>query len=310
MSLPRMSKKESWKVWAWLNTTKLPLMKWGKRSKTQKSSLSADAKNPKPVIDLLDTDLILVREDHREIKDEAVDGLADSIQAIGMQHPITVRQGPDGKYVLIAGGHRLAAHKRLGLRKIQARVIEGDRARIWSISENLHRVEQSQLDRADAIVSYAKERGLLEGGLSAQPGGRQPNDRGNSRVARALGIDRKQVRQARQHADICEEAKVLLRVNGLDSSIAALNAVAKFDQPEKQIGQARILIEKRRRPKGRSSRPQSSNTESTDSSSLATTTAFLKLKKEWESLPIRSKFEQAPVKARQRFIDEVLLRPS
>jgi hypothetical protein len=91
--------------------------------------------------------------------------------------------------------------------------------RLWSISENLHRVDQSQLDRADAIVSYAKERGLLEGGPRAQPGGKQPNDRGNSRTAKALRMDRKQVRQARKHAEICKEAKKLLRLN--ESSIVS-----------------------------------------------------------------------------------------
>src|SRR6266850_8328030 len=117
---------------------------------------------PEPV--KLDVSSIIVPEGHREIDKEAIDGLADSIQAIGLQHPITVRRGADGECVLIAGRHRLEAYRRLGLPRIPARIMEERWARLWSISENLHRVDPSQLDRADAIVNSAKERGLLEGG--------------------------------------------------------------------------------------------------------------------------------------------------
>ena len=318
MTLPLMSKETTEKVRRMLDEDrafKKP-MRWGPRlrpGRATKPPREANSKSdsryvPEPV--KLDVNSIVVLEGHREIDKEAIDGLADSIQAIGLQHPITVRRAADGECVLIAGRHRLEAYRRLGLPRIPARIMEERWARLWSISENLHRVHQSQLDRADAIMIYAKERVLLEGGPRAQPGGRQPNDRGNSQTARALRMDRKQVRQARRHAEICEEAKKLLRLNGLDYSIKALNSVASRGTPEEQVTQARALIEERQVSDNKELHPKSLKIPRGGRlNGLATTTLLLELKRQWESLPFRQRFDNAPLKVRQRFIDEVL-RPS
>jgi ParB family chromosome partitioning protein len=234
-------------------------------------------------------------------------GSPDSIQAIGLQHPITVRRADDGECVLIAGQHRLEAYKRLGLPKIAARIMEERSARLWSISENLHRVDQSQLDRADAIASYAKERGLLEAGPRAQPGGKQPNDRGNSRTARALRINRKQERQARKHAGICKEAKTLLRLNGLDNSVKALNFVAGSELPAEQVAQVKILIKSQKTRSDARPRAKSSPKGGTPSrNGLAITASFLELKRQWKPLAFRKNFENATPEVRKRFVDKVL----
>lgn len=148
-------------------------------------------------------------------------------------------------------------------------------------------------------MNYARERGLLEGGLLAQPGGKQPHDRGNSRIAKALGIDRKQVREARAHGEICEEAKKLIRLNGLDGSVKALNSVANCSRPEAQLAQAQALVVQQRKPaRGRSPR--------NNSQGLANAAAFLELKREWEVLPFQQKFNGAPLEVRRRFIKEIL----
>ena len=164
MSLPRPSKKESKKIERWLNNTSFGPMSWGAKNKNSDNTLhrtppGSDAKRnvqyvPEPVE--VDVNSIVVPEGHREIDKGAIDGLADSIQAIGLQHPITVRRGANGEWVLIAGRHRLEAYRRLGFPRIPARIMEERWARLWSISENLHRVDQTRLDRADAIVNYAK----------------------------------------------------------------------------------------------------------------------------------------------------------
>jgi hypothetical protein len=246
-----------------------------------------------------------VPEGHREIDKNAIDGLADSIQAIGLQHPITIRRDSDGACVLVAGRHRLEAHKRLGIPRISARIMEEGLGRLWSISENLHRVDQSQLDRADAIVSYAKERGFLEDGPRAQPGGKQPNDRGNSRTAKALRMDRKQVRQARKHAEICKEAKKLLRLNGLDHSVKALNSVAGCETPEAQVAEVEALVEGQKELSGSRSRAKPKDG-GPSTNGFAVTTSFLDLKRQWETLAFRKDFENSPPAARKRFIKEVL----
>ena len=82
-----------------------------------------------------------------------------------MQTPISVRYFSDrpnhaagtiDSYVLIAGGHRLAAIKTLGQETIECFVVEGDdqRARLWEISENLHRTDLTRLERAEQIAEW------------------------------------------------------------------------------------------------------------------------------------------------------------
>ena len=85
----------------------------------------------------------------------AVTRLAESMAQIGLQTPITVRD--DGEWpVLVAGLHRLKAAERLGWEKIEAIYLEGDErdARLWEISENLHRADLSAVERAEHIDEW------------------------------------------------------------------------------------------------------------------------------------------------------------
>lgn len=85
----------------------------------------------------------------------AVTRLAESMAQIGLQTPITVRD--DGEWpVLVAGLHRLKAAEQLGWEKIEAIYLEGDErdARLWEISENLHRADLSAVERAEHITEW------------------------------------------------------------------------------------------------------------------------------------------------------------
>jgi hypothetical protein len=47
--------------------------------------------------------------------------------------------------------------------RIPARIVDKATGRIWNISENLHRVELTRLERDEAIVQYAKARKRQDG---------------------------------------------------------------------------------------------------------------------------------------------------
>jgi ParB-like chromosome segregation protein Spo0J len=95
------------------------------------------------------TDRIDARSDARQIDEATVSGLVDSIGTVGLINPIRVRAVAD-RWEAIAGMHRLAACKRLGLVEIAADVIETDdlHAELAMIDENLCRAELSPADRA------------------------------------------------------------------------------------------------------------------------------------------------------------------
>jgi ParB family transcriptional regulator, chromosome partitioning protein len=61
------------------------------------------------------------RRDRRDLGD--IEGLAASIAAIGLINPITIDE--DG--LLLAGARRLAACKKLGLEKVEVRILKGGR---------------------------------------------------------------------------------------------------------------------------------------------------------------------------------------
>jgi ParB-like chromosome segregation protein Spo0J len=97
----------------------------------------------------LPIDQIYARSDARLIDEATVGGLAESIGAVGLINPIRVRAHGD-QWEVVAGMHRLAACKRLGLVDIAADVIEADdlHAELAMIDENLCRAELSPSDRA------------------------------------------------------------------------------------------------------------------------------------------------------------------
>jgi ParB-like chromosome segregation protein Spo0J len=170
----------------------------------------------------------------------AVVNLSESIAAIGLQSAPTLVER-DGKYRLVAGRHRLEAMKILGHENVFARVVDFDdiEARLWSISENLHRSELSVAERSEQITEYArlvKEKRDLQSAQVGQKGpiGHRPEG-GDSLAARDLGITRQEVQRAEQIASLSQEAKRTARNHGLDDNQSALLAATKAKSPDGQV---------------------------------------------------------------------------
>jgi hypothetical protein len=171
----------------------------------------------------------------------AVVELSRSIRAIGLQSAPTVIER-DGVYILVAGRHRLEALRVLGIESVLVRVVDFTdiEARLWAISENLHRVELNVVQRAEQIAEYAElakqSREAQHGVQVAQPtGGTQPHDAGLSSAARGLGITREEVRRAQTIAALSERTKEAARSLGYDDNQAALLAASRGETPEEQI---------------------------------------------------------------------------
>lgn len=101
----------------------------------------------------IDLDKITIMKGRRQIDENSVTSLAKSIIEIGLINPITVSN--NGKeYILISGAHRLAAVKKLGWSKIDARIVTLDniRAEIAEIDENIVRHNLPELDECDALA--------------------------------------------------------------------------------------------------------------------------------------------------------------
>lgn len=134
-------------------------------------------------------DLIIQGDRVRLLNNSRVMQLADSIEDQGLIHPITVRPEPDGTgYLLVSGGHRLAAFAELGREIIPAHVREfADdlAARLFEVRENLQRENLSALDRA---MHLAAEKAIYE---ARNPETKHGGNRKGDQVANNANLIRK-----------------------------------------------------------------------------------------------------------------------
>ncbi len=117
----------------------------------------------------IDLDLIEIGPRLREVDDQVVRQLAESMDRIGLQNPIQVRHNfgidPDtgeydrgldkGGFALVAGAHRVGAARRLGWGRIEAFVLDDpspDELALVEVDENLVRAELTPLHRGRFVA--------------------------------------------------------------------------------------------------------------------------------------------------------------
>ena len=206
-------------------------------------------------IDLIKIAGIRVPDGRRPVQPKAVEHLAETMATIGLKTPITVRLDEDGNPRLVAGAHRLAAAKRLGWDRITC-FIEADQsgkqARQWELSENLHRVELSALERAEHIAEWIKLTDELKGGQVAQVSERHEGGRGHeggiSAAARALSIPRSEVQRSKKIAGLSPKEKETARDVGLDNNQSALLAAAREPQDRQATALRDIAAQRESKP--------------------------------------------------------------
>jgi ParB-like chromosome segregation protein Spo0J len=187
---------------------------------------------------------------HRPYDATAVSRLAQSIRDIGLQHPISV-VSKDGRFALVAGRHRLEAFRVLAEERIPATIVELSDidARLWEISENLHRAELTVTQRAEQIAEYAdlakqkREAEKVSAQVAPKPQGGRP-ETGDRLAARDLGVSRDEVRRARAIASLPEETKEAARSLGYDNNQSALLKAAMAETPAKQIDVLNEIVER------------------------------------------------------------------
>jgi ParB/RepB/Spo0J family partition protein len=231
----------------------------------------------------------------REISEEAVAGLADSIARIGIQNPISIKRinDPLYEYEVIAGDHRFAACKRLGMQAVSVRLLSGLKAKLQRHSENLHRVELTLLEKYADIVGYQKA--LANAEVEGTPGGVQPHDKGISQTARKFKVHRKKVQNAMAASKLGSAIKEAITAGGHANNASLISRLAKFDSSEEQ---ERELL---RAKSGSSAAPKPIGTSLADGS-----VKFTALAASWKKSPTRQLWRAAAAPDRRQFVDHLL----
>ena len=121
---------------------------------------------------------IRVPENVRELDAVHVKALAGSIKLQGMLVPVVVRDGDDG-FELVAGFHRIAAAKTLGLTDVPVVVRDVDSEDADRAVENITRKQLNAYEEAKAVRAML-DRGLTENGAAQALG--WPKTRVTARV--------------------------------------------------------------------------------------------------------------------------------
>jgi len=98
--------------------------------------------------------------------EEALDELAASISRHGLLQPVIFRQDADGQLFVVAGGRRLAAARRAGLKTIPAICSDGQAAEI-ALVENLIRQDLGCIEEAEAVERLKSSHAYTLADLSA-----------------------------------------------------------------------------------------------------------------------------------------------
>ena len=176
-------------------------------------------------------DSIIVPPGMRALNENVVARLVESIAAIGLQQPPTVRwEGDD--LILVAGRHRLAACIQLGLPIIACDVFEGDatEARLWEIAENLHRAELTEAERRQHIAEWVRLTAeKVSHGGTPLPGGKQPKEEGIRKASKELGLPKSTVARAVAAESLPESVMALADEANLGTVVRAKIAREKSD---------------------------------------------------------------------------------
>lgn len=190
--------------------------------------------------------LIRGQDNPRQLDERAVSALTESIGAIGLIQPITVRQvsangGTGVAWKLISGMHRVEACRRLGLEEIDAIVMEGRsylETELIEIDENLCRAELSPAQRAAAI----KRRKQIWDALHPENSGPScptiPRGRGRpgefaADTATVTGESKRDINRHLSRADALGDDLSAVTGTSLDKGVE-LDALKALPEPERR----------------------------------------------------------------------------
>jgi hypothetical protein len=111
-------------------------------------------------------------------------------------------------------------------------------ARLWEISENLHRAELTKLQHDEQVAEWIRltdRKEILSQAAKELPRGRGQPKGGINAAAKELGVDKDAAYRATKVASLSDEAKYAAVKHDLDDNRSALLAAAKENDPKAQV---------------------------------------------------------------------------
>lgn len=198
---------------------------------------------------------IVIKSRKRLLDSGKVTKLAESINQLGLLHPIAI----DEHYNLLAGLHRIEACKRLGWQTIPAIIRQnGDAllAELTEIDENLIRNELTVLEQGEHLGR--RDEILEQMGVRAKRGDNQYKNGGEENslpkstasIASEVGLSERVAQQRKQIASkLADEVKDKIRDTELADKATDLLQLARLDKEAQADAVERVLAGKARNVK-------------------------------------------------------------
>ncbi len=187
----------------------------------------------------------------REIAEEKIDELAQSIKSAGLIQPIAVRRASSG-YQLVVGERRLLACRKLGWKKISAAIktISDNDMAMLALIENLQRENLNFIEEASGYLNLMKKFNLTQEVLAQRLGKNQSTI---ANKVRLLKLPRS-VREKLLYNNLSERhARALLRLNSEQEQANMIEEVKErgltVSQLEKRIDKLMEQVESERKVK-------------------------------------------------------------
>lgn len=183
----------------------------------------------------------------KDMDQESLQELADSIKAQGVMQPIVVRPVSDRRFEIIAGERRWRATQLAGLDTIPAvvRDVPDEAAIAMSLIENIQREDLNPIEEAVALQRLQQEFELTQQEVAAAVG------KSRSTVTNLLRLMTLQedVRRLVEHGDLeMGHARALLALEGGEQSHAAAQVVGKGMSVRQTEALVRNLLAARDKP--------------------------------------------------------------
>lgn len=162
----------------------------------------------------------------RDMQNEALEELAESIKAQGVMQPIVVRPIADGRYEIIAGERRWRAAQIAGLDKIPAVIkdVPDEAAIAMALIENIQREDLNPIEEAFALKRLQDEFELTHQEVAAAVGKSRTTV---TNLLRLISLS-DEVKRLLEHGDIeMGHARALLTLDETDQRELARQVVSK-----------------------------------------------------------------------------------
>lgn len=181
----------------------------------------------------------------RSFDETALQELENSIRAHGVLAPITVRQGDNGYYQIVAGERRWRAARRAGLDTIPAMVIDADEQTMMELAliENLQREDLNPMEEAEGYRALIDQFGMKQETVAERVG------KSRSAVAnslRLLSLDESIRRMVAEGTLSSGHARAVLAIQDTEKRLAAAKTMTETGM---SVRQAEAYVKKLNKPK-------------------------------------------------------------